>query len=82
MTDLYTNLDMFMRIKKKHGKQYQYQTPVGWLMLAAALLIVFLSQKITQSLGNDSKKVVQGIMLAIGVILLIASVEVDKSLAK
>ena len=51
-------------------------------MLAAALLIVFLSQKITQSLGNNSKKVVQGIMLAIGVILLIASVEVDKSLAK
>ena len=72
---------MLMRISRKRKKQYQYQTPVGWLMLAAALLMVYLSQKLTSSMGEDKKKSVQGVFLFIAVVLLIASVSVDKSLA-
>ena len=72
---------MLMRISRKRKKQYQYQTPVGWLMLAAALLMVYLSQKLTSSMSEDKKKSVQGVFLFIAVVLLIASVSVDKSLA-
>jgi uncharacterized membrane protein YidH (DUF202 family) len=81
MYEICSSIDMLMRISRKRKKQYQYQTPVGWLMLAAALLMVYLSQKLTSSMGEDKKKSVQGVFLFIAVVLLIASVSVDKSLA-
>ena len=70
-----------MRISKKRKKQYQYQTPVGWLMFAAALVMVFLSQKLTSSMSAEKKRTVQGFFLFIAVVLLVASVPVDKSMA-
>ena len=81
MYEICSSIDMLMRISRKRKKQYQYQTPVGWLMLATALLMVYLSQKLTSSMGEDKKKSVQGVFLFIAVVLLIASVSVDKSLA-
>lgn len=84
MFDMLADGDMLVLLRKKHkkAKSVDYETPFGWLMLAAALIMIFLSFKLTDSMSEDKKKTVQGIFLFIAVVLLVASHPVDKMAAK
>lgn len=83
MFDTLAVTDMLLRIKKKRRtKSVDYKTPYGWLMLAAALVMIFLSFKVTDSMSAEKKKTVQGIFMFIAVVLLVASHPVDDMAAK